>query len=93
MQRLPANNWNYHILVQHVLASTDSPYTQCCTFTSDAVAVYFNDMEVFPDEENRNVTDGCICTGDEKFYLDCHQSFVSRYPEEREKVAGALCQN
>ena len=54
--------------------------------------MYFNEHEVFPpDSAKINVTDGCVCTGDENYYEDCNPSQVSRPRGHGERVAGVLC--
>ena len=60
---------------------------------SDAVAVYFNEIEVLKDRMGRNVTDTCICHGNETFYEQCEGTMASRRPKELEIIAGALCQD
>jgi hypothetical protein len=59
---------------------------------SDAVAVYFNEDEVFTPNE-QNVTDGCECVGTEFFYSECVEYPTIRPRGKNERVAGALCQS
>ena len=57
------------------------------------VAVYFNEREVLPTSQGRNVTDGADCIGDEMTYDLCKQNMVSRIVDGSEKIAGVLCQD
>ena len=64
-----------------------------CFTNIDAVAVYFNEDEVFEEDNEQNVANGCECIGSEPFYSMCISNFPLTRPRgATEKVVGILCQ-
>ena len=57
------------------------------------MAVYFNENEVLPSEnDGREVTYGGECSGSESYYADCFHNKISRPRMEFDKIVGVLCQ-
>ena len=64
----------------------------CCLLLTDAVAVAFNEAEVFPNY-GQYTTKDLFNSRNETSYGSCTPHRVSRPLRRPEMVAGALCQN